>query len=71
MTAGGACAHLTVGDLQDDVTDNMRGILKSEEEWNVLHRQKQSNKEVFSPMGDAKCKSIRLDDKGDSEDVTL
>lgn len=37
-TAGGAYAHLTVGDLQDYVTNNMRGILKSEKEWNVLQR---------------------------------
>lgn len=40
VTAGGAYAHLTVADLQDYVTDNMRGILKSEEEWNVLDRKK-------------------------------
>lgn len=34
-----AHAHLTVHDLQDDVTNDMRGILKSEEKWNVLERE--------------------------------
>lgn len=34
-----AHAHLAVHDLQDDVTNDMRGILKSEEKWNVLERE--------------------------------
>lgn len=43
MTAGSACAHLTMDDLQDYVTNNMRGILKSEEKWNVLDREKKKH----------------------------
>lgn len=30
-------------DLQDYVTNNMRRILKSEEKWNVLDREKKTN----------------------------
>lgn len=70
VTAGGAYAHLTVADLQDYVTDNMRGILKSEEEWNVLDRKK-SNKQDLLPMSNAIFKPIRLDYKGDSKDARL
>ena len=36
---GGCRPYLSVEDLNDDVTDNMGGILKSEEKGNVLHRQ--------------------------------
>ena len=39
LRAGGAGSYLSMDDLQDYVTDNMRGILKSEEERNVLDRE--------------------------------
>lgn len=46
--AGGAFTYLSLHYLQDYVTNNMRGILKCEEERNVLQREESSNSFTLS-----------------------
>lgn len=49
-TAGGAGSYLPADDLQDYVTDNMRGILKSEEKRNVLDRERERKTRISSML---------------------